>query len=190
MTFRRRTAVVAALALAGCADLTAPAGGITRLEEHGAAPRVVENAPLPAPAAAPTPVPAPTPAPAPAGQAQQVRASHVLVAYQGATRANPQVTRNKDEAKKRLGALSGGEAARLVFCRLSIQQPNVLVLDEFGQISPDAPGQVAYMLANGQAKRRMNSPPAWANSCTTTNRRSPPRATMTPMRMERTRERL
>jgi ATPase subunit of ABC transporter with duplicated ATPase domains len=35
-----------------------------------------------------------------------------------------------DEAKKRLGALSGGEAARLVFCRLVLQQPNVLVLDE------------------------------------------------------------
>jgi ATPase subunit of ABC transporter with duplicated ATPase domains len=35
-----------------------------------------------------------------------------------------------DEAKKKLGALSGGEAARLVFCRLAIQQPNVLVLDE------------------------------------------------------------
>ena len=35
-----------------------------------------------------------------------------------------------DEAKKRLGALSGGEASRLVFCRLAVQQPNVLVLDE------------------------------------------------------------
>ena len=35
-----------------------------------------------------------------------------------------------DEAKKRLGSLSGGEAARLVFCRLAVQQPNVLVLDE------------------------------------------------------------
>ncbi|MFO7587514.1 MAG: ABC-F family ATP-binding cassette domain-containing protein [Gemmatimonadota bacterium] len=35
-----------------------------------------------------------------------------------------------DEAEKRLGALSGGEAARLVFCRLAIQKPNVLVLDE------------------------------------------------------------
>jgi len=35
-----------------------------------------------------------------------------------------------DEAEKRLGALSGGEAARLIFCRLAIQQPNVLVLDE------------------------------------------------------------
>jgi ATPase subunit of ABC transporter with duplicated ATPase domains len=35
-----------------------------------------------------------------------------------------------DESEKRLGALSGGEAARLVFSRLSLEQPNVLVLDE------------------------------------------------------------
>ena len=35
-----------------------------------------------------------------------------------------------DDAQKRLGALSGGEAARLVFCRLSLERPNVLVLDE------------------------------------------------------------
>ena len=35
-----------------------------------------------------------------------------------------------DDAKKRLSALSGGEAARLVFCKIAIQQPNVLVLDE------------------------------------------------------------
>ena len=35
-----------------------------------------------------------------------------------------------DDAAKPLSALSGGEAARLVFCRLAIQQPNVLVLDE------------------------------------------------------------
>ncbi len=35
-----------------------------------------------------------------------------------------------DDAKKRLGTLSGGEAARLVFCRLVIEKPNVLVLDE------------------------------------------------------------
>ncbi|MDX1661487.1 MAG: ABC-F family ATP-binding cassette domain-containing protein [Gemmatimonadota bacterium] len=35
-----------------------------------------------------------------------------------------------DEAKKRVEALSGGEAARLVFARLSIDEPNVLVLDE------------------------------------------------------------
>jgi ATPase subunit of ABC transporter with duplicated ATPase domains len=35
-----------------------------------------------------------------------------------------------DESEKRLGALSGGEAARLVFSRLALEQPNVLVLDE------------------------------------------------------------
>ena len=35
-----------------------------------------------------------------------------------------------DEAEKRLEALSGGEAARLVFCRLAVERPNVLLLDE------------------------------------------------------------
>jgi ATPase subunit of ABC transporter with duplicated ATPase domains len=35
-----------------------------------------------------------------------------------------------EEADKRLSALSGGEAARLVFSRLAMEQPNVLVLDE------------------------------------------------------------
>jgi ATPase subunit of ABC transporter with duplicated ATPase domains len=35
-----------------------------------------------------------------------------------------------EEGEKRLSALSGGEAARLVFSRLSMEQPNVLVLDE------------------------------------------------------------
>ncbi len=35
-----------------------------------------------------------------------------------------------DDGKKRLSALSGGEASRLVFTRLGIERPNVLVLDE------------------------------------------------------------
>jgi ATPase subunit of ABC transporter with duplicated ATPase domains len=35
-----------------------------------------------------------------------------------------------DDGEKRLSALSGGEAARLVFSKLSLEQPNVLVLDE------------------------------------------------------------
>ncbi len=35
-----------------------------------------------------------------------------------------------DEGKKRLSALSGGEAARLIFARLALERPNVLVLDE------------------------------------------------------------
>lgn len=35
-----------------------------------------------------------------------------------------------DDALKPTKALSGGEAARLIFCRLMLQKPNVLVLDE------------------------------------------------------------
>ncbi|HEX6132752.1 MAG TPA: ABC-F family ATP-binding cassette domain-containing protein [Longimicrobiales bacterium] len=35
-----------------------------------------------------------------------------------------------DAAEKPLSALSGGEAARLVFARLQVEQPNVIVLDE------------------------------------------------------------
>jgi ATPase subunit of ABC transporter with duplicated ATPase domains len=35
-----------------------------------------------------------------------------------------------DEVGKRIASLSGGEAARLIFSRLGVEQPNVLVLDE------------------------------------------------------------
>ena len=35
-----------------------------------------------------------------------------------------------DDVKKKVGSLSGGEAARLVFCVITAQRPNVLVLDE------------------------------------------------------------
>lgn len=41
-----------------------------------------------------------------------------------------QVLFSGDDVKKKIGALSGGESARLVFARLVIEQPNVLVLDE------------------------------------------------------------
>jgi len=36
----------------------------------------------------------------------------------------------RDEGNKRTDNLSGGEAARLIFCKLMLQKPNVLVLDE------------------------------------------------------------
>jgi ATPase subunit of ABC transporter with duplicated ATPase domains len=36
----------------------------------------------------------------------------------------------RDDAEKRTDVLSGGEAARLIFCKLMLQKPNVLVLDE------------------------------------------------------------
>ena len=35
-----------------------------------------------------------------------------------------------DDALKPTQALSGGESARLIFCKLMLQKPNVLVLDE------------------------------------------------------------
>ena len=35
-----------------------------------------------------------------------------------------------DDVSKRVGALSGGEAARLIFCLIMVERPNVLVLDE------------------------------------------------------------
>ncbi len=34
------------------------------------------------------------------------------------------------DVQKKVGILSGGEAARLVFCRIMVERPNVLVLDE------------------------------------------------------------
>ena len=36
----------------------------------------------------------------------------------------------RDDADKKTDVLSGGEAARLIFCKLMLQKPNVLVLDE------------------------------------------------------------
>ena len=36
----------------------------------------------------------------------------------------------RDDADKRTDVLSGGEAARLLFCKLMLQKPNLLVLDE------------------------------------------------------------
>ena len=35
-----------------------------------------------------------------------------------------------EEGLKMTDALSGGEAARLIFCKLMLQKPNILVLDE------------------------------------------------------------
>ena len=35
-----------------------------------------------------------------------------------------------EDALKATNALSGGESARLIFCKLMLQKPNVLVLDE------------------------------------------------------------
>ncbi len=36
----------------------------------------------------------------------------------------------REDGDKRTEVLSGGEAARLLFCKLMLQKPNVLVFDE------------------------------------------------------------
>ncbi len=41
-----------------------------------------------------------------------------------------QVLFSGDEVEKRVSSLSGGEAARLIFSRLAVEEPNVMVLDE------------------------------------------------------------
>lgn len=80
-------ALTLGLVIAGCADLTAPSGYTTS---------AAGSAPTPSVTAIAAPVRTAEPAP-PAGP-QRVRASHILVAYKGATRS--QATRSKDEAKK------------------------------------------------------------------------------------------
>jgi hypothetical protein len=77
-----------------CTELTAPPAG--RSSGNDAPAAEAPSAPAPPPAtlavADRTPPPAPTPA-------EQIEASHILISYQGATRAKPTVTRTRDEAR-------------------------------------------------------------------------------------------
>jgi hypothetical protein len=90
---KRSVAVVLVIAISACADLTAPSGTLPAQEggtTSDANPAAVDTAALrpvqPAPPAQPQP------------GAERARASHILIAYQGATRSS--ATRPKDEAKK------------------------------------------------------------------------------------------
>jgi hypothetical protein len=86
-------AVIGAAALA-CSELTSPPS--QHRASSGTAPTPVEapSAPAPQNVAVADPPPA---APAPA---EQIEASHILVSYQGATRAKPTVTRTREEARE------------------------------------------------------------------------------------------
>jgi parvulin-like peptidyl-prolyl isomerase len=84
------------VALTACADLTEPySTGGPGGANTGAA--TAENAPAPAPTPAPAPAPAPQPQPA---AEQSISASHILIAYKGAMRAKPDVTRTKIQARQ------------------------------------------------------------------------------------------
>ena len=102
---QRLAAFVCSVALVGgsgaCTDFTEPAQNVG-VEAPPPDPTPSATA-EPAPSAtAPTP---PTP-PAPAPEAQAtVSASHILVAYAGALRADPSIKRTKEEAQKRAASL-------------------------------------------------------------------------------------
>jgi parvulin-like peptidyl-prolyl isomerase len=79
--------------LVGCSGLTEPHG--TGSSNGTAAAN--QAAPRPQPQPAPQPAPAPTPQPA---AQQSISAAHILIAYKGAMRAKPDVTRTKAQAKQ------------------------------------------------------------------------------------------
>jgi|SoiMethySBSTD1v2_1073268.scaffolds.fasta_scaffold07905_4 parvulin-like peptidyl-prolyl isomerase len=83
---------------AACADLTEPSA--QPRPERVAAPEPSASAAATATAPATATVTAPPPSTA-APDSERISASHILVAYQGATRAAPTVTRSKAEAKQR-----------------------------------------------------------------------------------------
>lgn len=85
------TALLTFAFVLACTELTAPPAHRRRAIEAGAVPA--------APAPPETGVVAEQARP-PAQPADQIEASHILVSYQGATRAKPTITRTRDEARE------------------------------------------------------------------------------------------
>jgi hypothetical protein len=86
-----RLSIALTLALAGCASLTEPGSGAPPAAREEVPTATAEIVATGAPAA-------PTPPPEP-----MVGASHVLIQYKGSMRADPKITRSKEEAKKLAG---------------------------------------------------------------------------------------
>jgi parvulin-like peptidyl-prolyl isomerase len=112
MTPGFRLAALLLITLPACADLTAPSGRPRATEEDSARAQPTH------PAAVDTGAlrqPAPAPAPQPGGE--RIRASHILVAYQGAMRAS--ATRSKEDARKLADALLARARAGQDFAKLA-----------------------------------------------------------------------
>jgi hypothetical protein len=91
------SALLLATLVPACSDLTAPptvTGGATAPSDKPAATARVASP------KAPPPPPPDTPAQPAAETGESVAASHLLVAFAGATRADPSIKRTKEEAKK------------------------------------------------------------------------------------------
>ena len=101
------------LALSACTCLTEPGSGPPALQEQ------VEAA---APAPPPAPTPAPPAAPPPSDAANdQIGASHILIAYKGALRAAPTITRSKEEAQKLASSVLAQAKAGAKFGDLAVK---------------------------------------------------------------------
>ena len=109
----RSVPMVFLVAITACADLTAPSGSLRAGD--GGAPESGAEAPAAVDTAALRPArPAPTAA-QPSGE--RMRAAHILIAYQGATRSR--ATRSKEEAQKIAGQILARVKAGQDFAKLA-----------------------------------------------------------------------
>ena len=104
------------VALVACAELTEPGPGAPPLQKEPAS----DSAAQPSEPQPSRPDPARAPAQA-APSAEQIGAAHVLIAYKGALRAAPTVTRSKAEAQKLAGQVAAKARAGQDFGALATQ---------------------------------------------------------------------
>jgi parvulin-like peptidyl-prolyl isomerase len=150
--------------LLGCADLTAPVTDSSTTSSGAPRPVTPSDTPTPTPTAQranvenlPRPARNP-PAPTVPTGTERVTASHILVAYQGASRAAPTVTRTKEAAQTRAAELlarakKGDDFGALA--RENSDDPtakehagNLGTFDRFSMVKPFA--DAAFALQPGQ----------------------------------------